>query len=192
VDHLSEETIERYLLEPNRLASLELEDIYAHLKDCPRCRSVHDFLKDFHARLSAPETSMVEFPTVRSDQKKPFAKPIILNPMKEIPDFIPGPEARVTVLAAETTTASTHRFITKAALVSEKDKLLLRIIQDRQDNRYRVYLIADNEDRVRNAKVSIPALGVDLETNEHGIAEFVLAASQEEPDWNTLQAVLAS
>ena len=187
--HLSEESIERYLLEPDRLSSPELERAYTHLKDCPRCRAIHGFLKDFYARLN--ESSVAEEVTPEHQQTD-FAHPVILRPMKDIPEFILGPEARITVLAAESVTANTQRFDTKAALVSEQDKVLMRIVHDRLENRYRMYLIAEDMERIKIAKVSIPALGVDLTTNEHGVAEFVLAPTREEPDWKTIQAVLAS
>lgn len=192
MDHLPEELIERYLLEPDRISPPELERVYAHLKDCPQCRSVHDFLKDFHARLLEASRAEGNMDESGSRANSSFGRPVVLHPIRDVPDIALEPGARITVLAAETSPANAHRFTTKAALVSEKDKLLLRIVHDRVENRYRMYLIAEDAARTRGTRVSIPALGVDLTTNEHGVAEFVLSASREEPDWATVQAVVAT
>ena len=192
MDHLAEESIERYLLEPDRFSDAELYVMYTHLKECPRCRSIRDFLEDFYARLEEASSREAGGAVPASPEKTNFAHPVILRPMKDVPEFRLGPEARITVLAAESVVANTHRFTTMAALVSEREKVVMRIIHDRLENRYRMYLIAEDTERVKHTKVSIPALGIDLVTDEHGIAEFVLAPSREEPEWNTLQAVLAS
>lgn len=192
VDHLTEEAIERYLLEPDRFEAPELERVYAHLKVCSRCRSVHDFLKDFYARLGESESVQHEGAEDHLNKKKPLPEPTILHPMRDIPEFALSPGTRITVLAAETSSHSSHRFSTKAALVSEKEKILMRIVHDRLENRYRMYLIAEDVERIRNTKVSIPALGIDLTTNEHGVADFALEPSREEPDWKNIQAVLVS
>lgn len=190
MDHLSEEVIEKYLLEPDRMSPPDLEKVYAHLKDCVRCRSLYDFLMEFHGQLA--EASPVEGQGAGTTGEWSFRKPVVLYPIQNAAEFTPELGPGITVLAAETSPANALRFTAKAALISEKEKLLLRIVHDRMENRYRMYLIAEDADRTRNTRVSIPALGVDLTTNEQGMAEFVLAPSSKEPDWEAVQAIVAT
>ena len=188
--HIEEQLLERSALRPDKLSEAEEKAVKAHLETCAACRETADYLRSFHRDLK--ELQYAEPPRISKLVRSLFPVPnvILLHPFQHEPGVGTLDTKYTTVLAAMTQDTLEQRFETVATLVSEKENALVRIMHDREENTYKLYVRAEDARKRDHVIVSFPELSTDLVTDQHGQDSFRLPESSHVRNWNSMNAML--
>lgn len=166
--HLEEHMIETFVRHPESLDTEERQMVAAHLERCPACRSIAEYLRNFHEALEGagekPPPGLDDFVA----KLFPSAHLVPLFPYRAEP--APGyvSEVDAVVLAAKSPGPESARFELVATLASAQQDTLLRILRDRQGNALRFYILAEDQRKYAHAIISMPALDIEVVADENG------------------------
>lgn len=180
-----ESLIERYVRQPGALSAQERRVAVEVLETHPAARALADTLQTFYREFDALEET--DAPRVERFMEGLFPEPrvIPLRPFRSEPHD--AGSSHKALLAAMSPSAQ-ERFETVATLASEAHGVLVRLLCDRSSNTYRLYTLAENEERRAHVVISFPELALNLVTDEQGRVDFSLNA--EAVDWTSIRAVL--
>jgi hypothetical protein len=153
-----------------------------------------EFLQDFYHRL---EKDSATFPSERVDE---FVEELFRDEKEgtvvPLHPFQSRREGRPTVLAAETASTKTHesseerRFSILTTLAAETEDLLVRVVEDRDTGRGRLYVLADPPEQRAHVVVSFPEFGLDLVADEEGRRAFDVPPEVSPEQWAEARAVV--
>jgi hypothetical protein len=172
------------------MASELRHELQEHLSSCPGCRAIESSLRAFHTDFAA--TPEPEHALVARVTKHAFfpARIIRLSHYRPRPQSTAG-QTYVGVLAAMTGPAGVRPgFETVASFASEPDHILLRVRQDAEHRRVKVYYHADDPGKRDGAIVSIPSLPAEIVLDDHGQMEFGIPEAKTSREWAALDAIV--
>ncbi len=190
-----------------------LREFYALLEESTQKPSAQEisprverFVNELYGHEEAPEAGTSEPDEWGPDEGSSGQEPADDRPPATIEarPFRPRREAGPTVLAAATkderpeaarsetgpAEEASGSFQTFSTLATEGGNVLIRVIGNRETGRGRVYILSDDPERTAWAVVSFPELGLDLVTDEHGIATFDLPEHTAPGEWADVTALL--
>ena len=188
--HIEEYMLERFVLSPQHMDAKTTLAVQSHIDQCTACRETVQFLKSFYTDLKSLDYTASPRTERFLQSLFPSTAVIHLKPFRPQPEAASSDARYITVLAAMTEQAVQHRFQTRATLASEQDGTLVKILHDNVANSFKLYILANDDRRRKHALVSIPALSIELVTNEHGQSSFSLPEAMGETDWNSVTAFL--
>ena len=186
VKHLSEHSIELYVLKRTIFDAATRSFMQEHLKACPVCAEIERDLRTYHAEIHSSMRSTSSRVQVVGEKASPAEKIIPLYPYKHFsnPDAVDN--RYVAVLAAHSPESFPYRFKPVAVYSSPDQEIVVRILQDTDADLYKLYVLAEKQDGCRFAVVSFPELQMDLGTDESGRMDFSLPGEQKPSDWHKL------
>jgi len=188
VKHLSEHSIELYVLKRTIFDASTRAFMEEHLKSCSICADIERDLRLYHAELhTSMRTTSNRVPVI--NDKLPTPEEVIpLYPYKHFsnPDVVDN--RYITVLAAHSPESSPYRFKPVAVYSSPDQKIVVRILQDAEADLYKLYVLSEKQESCRFAVVSFPELQMDLGTDESGRMDFSLPGEKRPSDWHVLHA----
>lgn len=189
--HADEHTLELLILDPERFPAPDRAAILAHLGDCPGCRAVHDDLVALHAALREGHEEASAPPLAAMQRIFAHAPVIRLTPYH--PQLqVPGGGSYSGILAAMAPeTTSREGFETVATYASAVDHILLRVRQDAEGRRVKLYYHADDPMCQLGPVVTLPALDADAVIDDQGRAEFQIETPRTPREWSRLEALVA-
>lgn len=169
--HCDEQLLERFLLDSNRLDDTVRRDIQSHLEACPVCAGTLEFLRSFYEEYRSTR----DVTSKGIDRLMPLLFPsdniIPLHPFH----YTPGPrqdDRYTTVLAAMTNEKGGQRFHTVATLTSESQGTVVRMVYDRSEESFKLYVHSDDPQKREYAIISVPEIGTDFVTDKKGQVTF--------------------
>lgn len=188
--HVNEQKLDLYILKRGAVEESLRVEVEAHLNHCAACTKIFEFLKSFYSELEEyqdVDADMVE----RIIQNEPRSSNVIeLHPFKPQLGLEAVNSQYLTVLAAMSNQPAQQRYQTVSTLASEKDKALVRIMYDRTEVRYHLYVNTKDPRQCRHAIISFPALSTDFVTDGDGKVSFPAAQQMREKDWSSTECVL--
>lgn len=162
----------------------------AHLAECPLCREKLDFLARFHEAISKVSQEPQD-PRVEALVQRLSGRNVIrLHSFVSQPDLSQlGVRSDVVVLAAQGGAEGAGRFVTVGSFAGEREHVLLRVVHDRDNHRYSLYLLTKKPEAARHARLIITVQGGVLReevTDASGVAIL-----EEDPSINWREAVVA-
>jgi len=188
VKHLSEHSVELYVLKRTIFDAATRAFMKEHLQACAVCTKLERELRVYHADLDSNlRTASHRVPVIAEKVSEP-SDIIRLYPYKHFP----GPgliESRyISVLAAHSPESFPYRFKPTAVYSSIDQQFVVRIVQDTEANLYKLYVLGAQQEQCRFAIVSFPELQMDLNTDESGKKDFSLPTDKRPSDWHALNA----
>jgi hypothetical protein len=165
---ISEHKIEQFIRFSYELSREEKEAIKREVETSEEAQKIFQFLSDYYEELDKTN--------------KLSAHLIPLNIFKEKQH--PGP----VVLAAMSTEIEESTLTTKATLVSEEHKTLVRILENRKNKSLQFHVIGEDIDRNRHAILSLVQQEIDLVTDQYGKLKGVQELS--DIKWDEVPALL--
>jgi len=145
-----------------------------HLNVCPMCRDRFNFLQRFHAALAEeqrrPRGANIERLIADLSGRK-IIRLHPYTPQSDLSQF--GANGNVVVLAAQGVIKEDKRIVLVGTFAAEQEHILLRVVRDRDRERYTLYLMTPQPEDGRNARITIgdsEAGQIVTETNDVGIA----------------------
>lgn len=184
--HLSEHSIELYVLKRTIFDDATRAFMEEHLRACATCAEVERELRAYHAELSDSLRTASNRVRLFAEQASEPSNVIQLYPYRHLPD--PGlvDSRYITVLAAHSPESFRYRFKPVAVYSSVDQKIVVRILQDTEADLYKLYVLGAEQGNCRFAVVSFPELQMDLGTDESGKKEFSLPTDKRPSDWYLL------
>jgi hypothetical protein len=186
--HLTEHSIELYVLKRTIFDAATRSLMEEHLTSCAVCAEVERELRSYYVELNnslcAPSDRVRVFAETVSGQERI----VRLHPYKHLP--APGlvDNNYITVLAAHSPESFPYRFKPVAVYSSADHQIIIRIVQDTEADSYKLYVLGTQQEMCGFAVVSFPDLQMDLGTDESGKKEFSLPTEKRPPDWYALNA----
>lgn len=189
MDSRDERHIERFVRDPGSLPAGRRQAIQRLIKADAGARAYAEFLQGFYARLKEePPASSKERVDAFVEElfQEPSEKNVLsLRPFRRRAE--PGP----TVLAAETDAPeSGRRFSVLTTLAAEAEDVLVRIVEDREADEGRLYVLDESPERRAHVIVSFPDLELDLVADEEGRLAFDLPPGIDADEWARARAVV--
>jgi hypothetical protein len=188
--HTREEDLEKFLLDPSGMTPQNTEIIKAHLAECPTCRTVLEFLRDFHARFESTGKSLPARVAAFVDSIAPPANLILLRPFGYKPQPLTGDARYTTVLAAVTDSTLSQRYRVLATFAAEEQATIVRIVLDQTVRTITTYVQTGVLEKRAFAIVSLPDLALDFVCDKNGEVETVPPPSMLSADLGSTAAVL--
>ncbi|WP_020403680.1 hypothetical protein [Gracilimonas tropica] len=166
---ISEHTIEQYIRFSYELSTAKKEEIRKAIEESAEAKKIYEFLVKYYQeldRLSDTRTSIISLKAFRYDSKEP------------------GP----VVLAAMTSEQKKRSLTTKATLVSEEYKTLVRVLEKEADHSLQFHVISGDSDRSRYAILSLVNPEIDLVTDQNGKLKDVRNLS--DLNWDSISSIL--
>jgi len=190
VKHLSEHSIELYVLKRTIFDAATRTFMEEHLATCKVCAEVERDLRAYHAEFHDSLRTASNRVRLFAEQVSEPSNVIQLYPYKHLPGKNVVDNRYVTVLAAHSPDSYPYRFKPIAVYSSIDQQLVVRILQDMEADLYKLYVLGAKQETCRFAVVSFPDLQMDLSTDESGKKDFTLPAEKRPPDWYALNAVV--
>lgn len=185
--HIDEITLERYLRAPDTLPKDTIASTREHLQSCPVCSKAHEFLRSFYFEVDS--RPYVQTPKASTFLNSIFrvTRVIPLYPLAHKPGAATVPPGITTVLAADT--ALEHRFVS-FALHSEEENIVARILHDKVQGTYKLYVLTDDVRKREYGIVVFPELSLECVTDMDGFVEFTLPAGLQAKEVAGMPALL--
>jgi len=188
--HCDEQLLERFLLDSSKLDDVVRGDIQSHLEVCAVCAGTLEFLRSFYEEYR----STGDLATKGIDRLMvglfPSGYIIPLHPFL----YTPGPQQPddryTTVLAAMTDEKGGQRFHTVATLTSESQGTVVRMVYDRSEESFKLYVHSDDPQKREYAIISVPEIGADFVTDKKGQVTFRTADKSLQRGLGSLSGVL--
>ncbi|MCX6132443.1 MAG: hypothetical protein NTU47_01405 [Ignavibacteriales bacterium] len=188
VKHISEHSIELYVLKPTIFDAATRAFMEEHLRSCAVCAEVERELRVYHAELNSNPRTASDRVRVIIERPSELSSVIRLYPYKHLPGSGFIDNRGITVLAAQSPGSFPHRFKPVAVYSSVDQQIVVRIVQDTEEDLYKLYVLGAQQENCRFAVVSFPELEMDLGTDESGKKDFSLPADKRPSDWYMLNA----
>jgi hypothetical protein len=147
--HYTEEQLEALIRRPS---AAEADD---HLRVCPMCKSKHEFLMQFHEAFAEELVKPVDARIERLAQQR-SANIIELKPYQASVDISQiGIGEKTLLLAAQHIEEDTARYVAVGTFASLEAKTLVRVVHDRMQGTYRIFVLAQDLDHMRHVLVVI-------------------------------------
>jgi len=147
--HYTEEQLESLIRES---ADAETDP---HLRTCPMCRSKHQFLSQFHRALKDELAKPVD-PKIERLAQRGRSNIIQLSPYQAKPDVSQlGVGERTLVLAAQHVEKEKGRYAAAVTFASEPTKTLVRVVLDRLENTYRLFILSEKVEHMRHVLITV-------------------------------------
>ncbi len=179
--HYNDEIIEQFILNADSLDAQTRNELYAHCEECADCRVVLEYFAEFYNAFNTGNKSII--PAI--DEFVTGLYPVIPVSVFNVHEHR-EPKVYMTVLAAMSSTQGSDRFRSVATLASEEQQAVVRILQDNNTKRLRIYVITDDPSKKSHAVLSFPEISVDIVTDSRGQIEVDNVLS----DWKDLKGVL--
>ena len=195
MDPSDERHIERFIRNPGDLSTGKRRDVRHLIEVDPGARAYAKFLRGFHERLKEePSTSLEEridaFVEELFEGGEPF-EGTSEDTVVSLQPFRKRSEAGPTVLAAETDAPESEcRFSVLTTLAAESEEVLVRIVEDRDAGKGRLYVLDESPERQAHVIVSFSGLGLNLVTDEEGRLVFDLPVDIGADQWVEARAVV--
>ncbi len=178
--HLSELQIDQLARDSSQSAINEK----SHLDSCAGCREKLEFLRTYYHSLENELANPISERVEKLSWKLSKANIIqftLYQPHVDV-NKLTGKENTI-VLAAQHIAEDTSRFVTVATFASEPTRTLVRVVEDRFENKYRIHVLAENPILSQFVLVGIvddSGRSSFLPTNEQGIASL---SSNDSIEW---------
>lgn len=185
------------MLGDQALSQVSRDEIERHLAQCSSCHAVYFWLKEYYEDFNA---------TAREEERERVAGYLdeLWNETPGHPGLIPlqqldypeeeqaeDEERSMVVLAAKSKKSPEHRYVQVVALGSSKDQVLARILYDRHEKQYQLYLLSGRDDAsVQHAILSLPEWNLELVADQKGKLKFGRSEELLNADWAETQAYL--
>lgn len=166
---ITEHKIEQYLRFSYELTKEEMEEIKEVLEYSEEAQKMYAFLKQYYDELD------------RVSGIRSYVIP--LKTKKDTPQF-----SRPVVLAAMSAEKKAASLVTKATLISEEHKTLVRVLEDQSDHTLQFHVIGERPDNNERAILSVVKHNVDLVTDNRGKLKNVRELS--DIHWNEVSTLL--
>ena len=189
MDPSDERHIERFVRNPKELPAERRQDVKRLIEADPGARAYAEFLRGFYDRLKE------EPPATSSERVDAFVEELFQEtseePVVSLRPFRRRREPRPTVLAADTDgPGDERRFSVLTTLAAESEDVLVRIVEDRETGKGRLYVLDKSPKRRAHVIVSFPDLGLDLVADEEGRLAFDLPTDIDADQWAEARAVV--
>lgn len=189
--HYTEEQLEdlaRGAISSAKKLPLETE---AHFRTCAMCRMKYEFVLQFHKNLGEEVQTPIDRRIARFVDESLYPNVIQLHPYRAEVDLASlGADKALLVLAAQGIKEDTGPFTTVGTFASEAHRVLVRVVEDRPSNRYRLHLLSEKEQAKRRARIFIveqTGQAHALVTGDDGVAEF---SAHPPIDWRSVSIAL--
>ncbi|MEX0721400.1 MAG: hypothetical protein WD059_12080 [Balneolaceae bacterium] len=166
---ISEHIIEQYIRFPQELSLVERKEVSFAIKHSQEAKKIYSFLKEYYQefdRLFGVQTNII--PLQVAEYKNDKTGPV--------------------VLAAMTPETTTQVLKTKAILVSEERKTLVRILENQLSHSLQFHIISEQKNQVERAILSLVHPEMDLVTDENGKLKNVRELS--DVHWESVSTLL--
>lgn len=190
MDHITDELLERFVVEPARIDPHLRTSIEDHLSICDRCTSTKTYLAEFYSALTQGEETHHEGRETFLRAISRGHATIPLAPFTHNPDLslLRGPYA--TVLAAMSERPTRKRFVTFATLGSETHAVVVRLMCDHERGLCLVFVHSDDIRNRAHVVLSVPDKGLEIVTDASGQATLSISGSVEAKEWTGVSGVL--
>lgn len=195
MDPSDERHIERFIRNPEALPAERRREIRHLIEVDPGARAYTKFLRGFYEQLEE------EPPTFSEERVEAFVEELFEgkesfegtseDTVVSLRPFRKRSEAGPTVFAAETDAPeSERRFSVLTTLAAETEDVLVRIVEDRDAGKGRLYVLDEFSERQAHVVVSFPGLRLDLVADGEGHLAFDLPADVGVDQWAEARAVV--
>lgn len=165
---VNEHIIERYIRYPETLSEQERREVEQLLEDSAEAKAIHRFLTKYYAEFD--ELTQVNSGVI----------PLSIKPKANIS----GP----VILAAKSSSNSPKALVTKATLISEEQKTLVRVLENQETELLQFHVLSEREQLNGYTILSLDNPQVDLVTDANGKLKDVKGLSNVK--WEQVQALL--
>jgi hypothetical protein len=180
--HYTETEIERLIAQPDA--------VDLHLSECDSCRDRFTFLRrlrrEYEATSHEPGDSRIDKLVARLSGRTIYH----LHPCTIQPDMNSvGTRSGVVVLAAQDASRATGRYEPMGTFVEKDERILVRVIHDKQEHRYALYLMTEKPETGQSAHLIVSTHSGPVQ--ETVTAEDGTAFLEDSPPINWNDAVIA-
>ncbi|SMO50671.1 hypothetical protein [Gracilimonas mengyeensis] len=168
---VSEYKIEQYLRYPQTLSDEERTFISEEIKNSAEASKIYRFLKEYYEELDAIKSekeSVIPLEFKRQKQNPGVGSPVVLAAMSE--------------------NSEKASLVTKATLVSERPKTVVRVLENKMDDTLQFHVHGEEPGTTERVIVSFQNPKLDLVTDEEGKLKQVRELS--DIQWEEVSAVL--
>ncbi|MFU8860560.1 MAG: hypothetical protein ACNA8K_09060 [Cyclonatronaceae bacterium] len=188
--HPDDHLILRFVRNPQSLDPFMATQLQYHLLSCAACRGVVDSYRDFITIFGEVKPVRQRFIERHLNRLFPEETMMVLRPIEQVLPDLKLSEPEGLVLAAMTPVAAPAFGSNLATYASSEHETLARIMQGEESGLFRLYVISSDPDRMSDVIFTIPALEIDIVTDERGKGVFRVDEALGAVNWGRYEPVL--
>jgi len=188
--HPDDHLIQRYVRNPKSVDPFIATQLQYHLLSCRSCMGVADAYRDFIKIFAEVEPLRVRKIERHLARLFPEETLMVLKPIEQVLPDLKIQEPHELVLAAMTPVATSAFGSNLATYASSEHETLARIMQGEEPGLFRLYVISSDPARMKDVIFAIPALEIDLVTDQRGKGVFRIDQALGAVNWGRYEPVL--
>jgi hypothetical protein len=189
--HYTEIEIEKLTSDTTEGKSQDISNTDEHLKTCLSCKQKYEFFQKFYTNLKDELNKPVDDRVTELINSLSSSNIIYLKPYSAQPDFSKlGVGVNSYVLAAQSMNEEIVRYKSTATFAAEHENTLVKIIDDKTEKIYQLFVLSENDKHRNNVLVGIAEPDKDkllFPTNNNGIVHFPYSSPI---DWKNTTLIL--